>query len=341
MKPNHLLLGTLALATTAMITACGGGSTTATGSATTTISGNAVKGPVKGATVEIRKVSNGDLCATTTTGNTDATAGAFSVSTECTGDLVIEVKGGSYTDEATGNPVTLGQLKAIVAASGGTLEPVVTPLTYLGYITAVGNNAFNSSGYAKAMEALATQFKLSTAELNAKPDITDASANAYGKVLRAFSQYVADNGGTLETLIGNMGDKTKFAGTSAAFASAFNTINKPASPVTFSFDGNALVIGDTGGGTGGGTGSLTITTNVSGVAAPAVTVANVPKPASQADFCGALQSDSTFQGLNQSGGSLTIKSCSFSGKVGNVSAEVSITTPIALTVPYTIVYTYN
>ena len=40
-------------------------------------------------------------------------------------------------------------------------------------------------------------------------------------------------------------------------------------------------------------------------------------------------------------GTFTINSCSFNGSVGNVSATLAVTTPIALTVPYTVVYTYN
>lgn len=289
------------------------------------------------------KTADGKACGTTTT----KADGTYSLSTECSGDLVIEVSGGSYTDEATGKSVTLNQLKTMVAANGGTTKAVVTPLTYLGYITAVNNSALNSAGHTKAMQALATQFKLSAEELAATPNITGAAANAYGKVLRAFSQAVADKGGTLslEALIGEMSDKAKFAGTSSAFATAFNTINKPTSPVSFSFDGNALTINTTGAGTGTGTGtgtsSLTINTNVSGIATPAVTVTNIPKPSSQAEFCGALQNDATFKGLAQGGAALTIKSCSFAGSVGNISAEVSITTPVAMTIPYTIVYTYK
>lgn len=333
---NRLSACALTATAALVLAACGGGDSTVS----TTIEGAAIKGPVNGGTVTV-KTADGKACGTTTT----KPDGTYSLSTECTGDLVIEVSGGTYTDEATSKPVTLNQLKTIVAANGGTTKAVVTPLTYLGYITAVNNSALNSAGHTKAMQALATQFKLSADELAATPNITDAAANAYGKVLRAFSQAVADKGGTfsLETLMGEMGDKAKFAGTSSAFAAAFNTINKPTSPVTFSFDGNALTINTSGTGTGTGTGtnSLTIITNVSGIAAPAVTVNNIPKPSSQSEFCGALQNDATFKGLAQGGAALTIKSCSFSGNVGNISAEVSITTPIAMTIPYTIVYTYK
>jgi hypothetical protein len=40
-------------------------------------------------------------------------------------------------------------------------------------------------------------------------------------------------------------------------------------------------------------------------------------------------------------GTFTINSCTFNGTVGNVSATLSITNPVVMTVPYTVVYTYN
>lgn len=319
------------------LSACGGSDDPA--ATETKLSGSIIKGPVKGSKVTILTADGKELASTTT--NDD---GSYSVTVAYNGDVVIEAKGGTYTDEATKQPATLNQLKAIAALKGGEHKMVLTPLTYLGYTVAVGNGGIKSDGYAKAMAAIATQFKLNQEQLAATPNVADVGNNAYGQVLRAVSQYIASQGGTftLEQLIGEFSDKAKFAGTAAAFSAAYKTVNSI--DITYSFDGKAWEIGGTGTGTGtgsGAAGSLTINTNVSGIAAPAVTVANVPKPASQADFCGALQNDSTFQGLNQSGGSLTIKSCSFSGNVGNVSAEVRLTSPISMTVPYSVVYTYN
>jgi len=68
----------------------------------------------------------------------------------------------------------------------------------------------------------------------------------------------------------------------------------------------------------------------------------VPKPASNTEFCGAIQNDSTFSSIGASGGgTLTINSCSFSGNVGNISATLAIVTPVSMTIPYTVTYTYN
>src|SRR5512137_68899 len=63
--------------------------------ATTTISGAAVKGPVSGAIVTVKNAATGAVLGTTTT----AVGGAYSLGVPFTGDVVVEVNGGSYTDE--------------------------------------------------------------------------------------------------------------------------------------------------------------------------------------------------------------------------------------------------
>jgi hypothetical protein len=86
---------------------------------------------------------------------------------------------------------------------------------------------------------------------------------------------------------------------------------------------------------------LTVEVSLSGSPLTTVDVGNVPAPANQAEFCSELQNDATFQGLNDSGGTLTINSCSFVGNVGQVSATLGLTSPFPLTFPYSIKYTYN
>ncbi|NTV95009.1 MAG: hypothetical protein HGA75_06275 [Thiobacillus sp.] len=94
---------------------------------------------------------------------------------------------------------------------------------------------------------------------------------------------------------------------------------------------------------GGGTGSLTLTVTISGVAAANVNIDGVTKPASQADFCADMTSDSTTSLNHALGavGTFTIDSCTFDGSVGNVSATLAVTSPVSMNVPYTVVYTYN
>lgn len=104
--------------------------------------------------------------------------------------------------------------------------------------------------------------------------------------------------------------------------------------------------GGTGtGGTGTGTAgnaNLTLQVNVNGILSSTITVGNVPKPASETDFCGAVQSDPNLTQIGTgAGGTLTINSCSYSGNTGTISATVSLTSPIAMSIPYTVIYTYN
>jgi hypothetical protein len=92
--------------------------------------------------------------------------------------------------------------------------------------------------------------------------------------------------------------------------------------------------------TGSGSSTLTIETTVAGISTPVV-VTGVQKPIDQNDFCSAIQNDSSLTNLAASGGTLTITSCSYSGNVGTITANLVITSPVSLTTPYTVKYTYN
>lgn len=330
--PSRWMWGTLTMA--AFLAGCGGGDDPAP-SAQTTLTGNIVKGPVNGSKVTIFTADGKELTSTTTKAD-----GSYSVTVSYDGDVVIEAKGGTYVDEATGKETKLGQLKAIAALKGGEQKVAVTPLTYLGYQVAVGNGGIKSDGFTKAMAAIATQFKLSAEELAATPVVTATGNNAYGQVLRAFSQAVMGNTNesALEQLIGKMGDKSTFASTAADFSAAFKAINDK--DITYSFSGNAwsIDVGGTGGGSSGGVGSLTITGQAAGVAIPSITIANVPKPANQSEFCGALANDSTFKSYETAGAKFTVDSCTFTGNVAQINATL---TTQGFGIPYNLTYTYN
>jgi len=88
-------------------------------------------------------------------------------------------------------------------------------------------------------------------------------------------------------------------------------------------------------------GSLTVAISISGVPATSVTIAGVPAPQDQTDFCGDIQNDPNLTALTSSGGSLTIDSCSFTGNAGQITATLTTTVPVALSLPYAVTYTYN
>jgi hypothetical protein len=238
----------------------GGGSSAAAPVASTTLSGSAVKGPVGGATVRVTTLA-GNVLGTTTT----SPAGTYTLTINYGGDVVIEIQGGTYLDEATNQTVTLNQLKAIVSASGGSQTVHVTPLTYLAYFYA--NNT--AAGFNTALTHLATQFGMSgTNLLTTLPNVNTGTTQAYGQVIRAMSQYVATQVGTtptfnFEQLMGLLGSaSTLNSTTQAAFTAAFNTVNPGASALTFSFNGSGITIGGTGVGGGSGTCGVSISGTV-------------------------------------------------------------------------------
>lgn len=94
------------------------------------------------------------------------------------------------------------------------------------------------------------------------------------------------------------------------------------------------------GGGGAGYRNLLVTVTVMGTST-AIDIGSVPAPGSQAEFCADLQNDTTFTSIAGQGGTLTINSCSFSGNVGNVQATLSITSPMTMTMPYSIRYEYR
>jgi hypothetical protein len=93
------------------------------------------------------------------------------------------------------------------------------------------------------------------------------------------------------------------------------------------------------------TGTLDITVTGSGAAAnlpfPVVTFNNVPKPATQAEFCSSATTEeinSKFKGL---GGTVKISNCTFTGSEGTVTVQVDLTAPVPIAYAFTVSYKYH
>ena len=258
------------------LSACGGGgsggTTAATPVATTTISGSAVKGPVSGATVTVKKASDGSILKTTTTG----AGGVYSLSVDYTGDVVVEVTGGTYTDEATNESTQLAApLKSVLAANGGTVSGIVTPLTTMAYTNAFPTgSAISSSTFKTYATNLANQFKLSADELASTPVVT-GNTNAYGKVLAGLSKYMQFENKTLAALVNSSFSAAEWTTFSGTFSNAYKAAN-PGTNISYTFNGDTLSISGTG--SGGGSGTCGI--GVSGT----VTVNGTPVPINQ-NYC--------------------------------------------------------
>ena len=252
MSMRSKFLGVLAISATAVfLVACGGGGGGGTATTTTTISGSAVKGPVSGATVTVRNAATGAVLGTTTTG----AGGLYSIDISFTGDVLIEVSGGTYTDEATGLATPLSTpLRVVLNANGGAVTGIATPLTTMAYTYALGSgSSVSASAFNTAATTLANQFQLTGVNLATTTPVVSGSLNGYGRVLSAISRYLQLNGATLQSLVGVTFNTTQWADFSAAFSTAYAAAN-PGSNISFSFDGSAFTIGGTGagGGSGGG-----------------------------------------------------------------------------------------
>ncbi len=243
-----------------VLSSCGGSSSPAAVAPVTTISGSAIKGPVNGATVTIKDASTGATLATTTTN----ASGAYSVDVQFSGDVLVEVTGGTYTDEATGAATTLTTpMRVIVTASGGAVTGVVTPLTTMAFTNAFGSSTsgFTASAFNTQASSLALQFQLGSTNLATTLPVVTGTVNDYGRILRGISQYLQTQNVTLQSLINTAFDSTTLAAFSTTFTSAYNLAN-PGSAITFTFTSNGFNIGGTGAGGGSGTCGI----NVSGQA---------------------------------------------------------------------------
>jgi hypothetical protein len=266
-KIHTALTATLA---SLLLAACGGGGGSATPTATTpttpaastTISGAAVKGPVNGATVTVKNASTGASLGTTTTG----AGGSYSVTIPYNGDVIVEVIGGTYTDEATNLATALTTpLKAVLNANGNVVTAVVTPLTTMAFNQAFGNSAavaITSAAFDLIADGLALQFKLPGVNLATSLPTVTGSLNDYGRVLAGLSKYLQLNNVSLQTLVNSTRSTAQWGAFSTAFTAAYKTAI-PGSNITYLIDGNALTVGGTGAGGGTGTCGVNLTGSVS------------------------------------------------------------------------------
>ncbi len=336
---SSFLTTLLTIAASALIASCGGGNNNAPVAPTTTISGSAVKGPVNGATVTVKNAATGAVLGTTTTG----AGGTYKIDIAFTGDVIVEVGGGTYADEATGASTPLATtMKVVLAANGGAVTGIVTPLTTMAF-----NSAFGASGKPNAKDfntvaaALAAQFNLTGINLATTLPTVSGSTDAYGKVLKGISQYLKDNTKPLASLMAASLSNADWTAFSGAFSTAYLAANGTA--ITFSFDGSKLVIA-VGGGTPGASaapGSMTVAYTVAGVPAVSINIPDVDKPGNATEFCEEANGASSPASLSEilPGATIIINSCTFSGTVGNINATVTI--PPAPAVTYVMTFTFH
>ncbi len=174
-----------------------------------TISGMAVKGPVAGATVTAFAVSNGVMGGQIGTGQTDG-QGNFSIPVgNYAGPVLLQMKGGSYTDEATGVAMSMqpgDMMTAVIpsASSGGTVSGIrMTPLTSMAQTMAQGMpGGMTPANIATANTSVGNYFVVNDI-LHVTPidplvtgsgNSADQNMRNYGMAMAAMSQYASGIG---------------------------------------------------------------------------------------------------------------------------------------------------
>lgn len=185
----------------------GGGGGSGSGAAqTVTITGIAAKGPINGGDIKVYAVNNGKLDTSAVLGSgktaTDG-SGSYSVTLASppSGPVVVEVSGGSYTDEASGTPgiVLKTPMRAVVSGVADGDKIAVTPITHLAFEQVDGIGAYSPVEIDDANAQLGRLFKVDHIITSLPFDPTrPAPAGSsddqkkYAGVLGVFSQMVND-----------------------------------------------------------------------------------------------------------------------------------------------------
>jgi hypothetical protein len=209
-------LAFLALSASLIAGCGGGGGSTAPATGTTpppaakgAISGTAVKGPVNGATVVAYAINGGAMGSQIATATTDS-QGNFSLSMgSYAGPVMLQMSGGTYTDEATGTnmPMMSGDVMTAVLpamSAGSTVSNIqMTPLTSMAQTMAQHlSGGMTDANIATANTAVGRYFMVSDI-LHIQPmnPLTSGSGNAsnqdainYGMVMAAMSQFARNQG---------------------------------------------------------------------------------------------------------------------------------------------------
>lgn len=208
---GYLVATGLALA----LAACGGGGGSSGGGTTPpptvngTVSGTAVKGPVNGGTMTAYALSSGAMGAKIASAATNAD-GTFSLSMgSYAGPVMLQMTGGTYTDEATGTtmPMLAGDVMTAVLPSmtaGQTVSGIqVTPLTAMAQTMAQRLSGGMTDANITAANTNVGKYFMVTDVLHNVPmnPLISGSGNAatqdqinYGMALAAMSHYAQTRG---------------------------------------------------------------------------------------------------------------------------------------------------
>ncbi|MDP2371092.1 hypothetical protein [Rhodoferax sp.] len=209
MKTMHFLLSSISLLT---LVACGGGSSNDTATPTPAagvISGAVTKGPVGNTSVAAYGISNGRMGAQIASTNSDANGNFTMTIGQHAGAVMLQISGGSYTDEATGTVMAMAPGHVMTAvmpsvSAGANHSGVqITPVTAMAQAFAQQmTGGMTDANIAAANAAMGAHFMVGDI-LHVRPMNplvsgagTGASQDAqnYGMTLAAMSQYAQTQG---------------------------------------------------------------------------------------------------------------------------------------------------
>jgi hypothetical protein len=218
--PGRIVAAAASIAFALSLAGCGGGGGGDAGpgpTPTTSLSGNVVKGPTSGATVTAYSIAGGMMGSPLGTAVTDP-QGAFAMPmASAAGPVMLQIAGGTYTDEATGAKVTFapGQVMTAVLSSlaSGTASVQVTPLTAMAQAMAAGMpGGMTPANIDAANAAVGAYFMIGdivhTRPVN--PLVSGSGVGAampmanYGIALGAMAQYAKNAGVSSSAFVGSM-----------------------------------------------------------------------------------------------------------------------------------------
>jgi hypothetical protein len=201
----------LALSAIFSAAGCGGGGSETTPEATTAVSGTVTAGPVSGGSLTVL-----DASGNTVAGPVSVTNGHYTVNipnAKLSEDLTLQSTGGTYTDEATNQTATAGELA--VVATGGTLSstsihmtPATTVIKHLvkkGKTLAAAKTLFeNTFGYAPD-STVKPEFASGTGVTDAQM-LEGMSATAFSKLTKEMGLAPDKQFELLSKLADDLGD---------------------------------------------------------------------------------------------------------------------------------------
>lgn len=250
------------LACVVVLASCGGGggggasapsgvAPQSVGAATTVVAGQAIKGPVVGGKVcaySLARPRQQIACTTT-----DANAAYSLILPQGSGDVLLEITGGTYVDEATGQTVPLSTpLRTLARADGTVQNLLITPFTELAVQKAIaaavaGSSKLDLEAFQAQIQALETGLGFKGLGAGNAWTGTAADEVAHKKALEAFAKQQRGNGKSVEDAIAWLGVQLESCGarsvgaTLKAYAQLPLTQRAIDGPVSVPFSGPAVL----------------------------------------------------------------------------------------------------